>query len=161
MSHTLLPARRFEELWKNPRNYENVEVSDSLSLGGINGRVIDLTVEIMDTAETYDEFRIELAKNDKYTTLFTYNRKKQILEIDRTWCGVIRDVACTRKIQVTDERKNLKLRFIMDRGSIELFINDGSKTATTVIPTPADADEILFHSDGKAVINVEKYDIVL
>ena len=42
-----------------------------------------------------------------------------------------------------------------------LFVNDGSKTATTVIPTPAEADEILFHSDGKAVINVEKYDIVL
>lgn len=155
------PVREIENYRKNPRNYENVEVSDSLSLNGINGRVIDLTVEIMDTAETYDEFQIELAKNDKYTTLFTYNRKKQILEIDRTWCGVIRDVACTRKIQVTDERKNLKLRFIMDRGSIELFINDGSKTATTVIPTPADADEILFHSDGKAVINVEKYDIVL
>jgi len=42
-----------------------------------------------------------------------------------------------------------------------IFVNDGSKTATTVIPTPAEADEILFHSDGKAVINVEKYDIVL
>ena len=56
---------------------------------------------------------------------------------------------------------NLKLRFILDRSSIELFINDGSKTATTVIPTPVEADEILFHSDGNAVIQVEKYDIVL
>ena len=56
---------------------------------------------------------------------------------------------------------NLKLRFILDRSSIELFINDGSKTATTVIPTPVEADEILFHSDGNAVIRVEKYDIVL
>ena len=85
----------------------------------------------------------------------------QTIEIDRTWSGVYRDVLCTRKFQITDDRENLKLRFILDRSSIELFVNDGSKTATTVIPTPAEADGILFHSDGKAVINVEKYDIVL
>ena len=89
------------------------------------------------------------------------DRKRQILEIDRTWSGVQRDVICTRKFQITDDRQNLKLRFILDRSSIELFINDGSKTATNVIPTPVEADEILFHSDGNAVIQVEKYDIVL
>ena len=161
------PVREIENYRKNPRSYDNVEVGDKLSLEGIRGRMIDLTVELKLTdpqepaADGYDEFQIELAKNDKYTTLFTYNRKKQILEIDRTWSGVCRDVVCTRKIQITDEKQVLKLRFIMDRSCIELFINDGSKTAATAIPTPAEAEEILFHSDGKAVISVEKYDIVL
>ena len=66
--------------------------------------------------------------NEEYTTVFTYDRKRQILEIDRTWSGVQRDVVCTRKLQITDDRQNLKLRFILDRSSIDLFINDGSKT---------------------------------
>lgn len=94
-------------------------------------------------------------------------RSLPMIEKDRYWkstepgAGVQRDVVCTRKLQITDDRQNLKLRFILDRSSIELFINDGSKTATTVIPTPVEADEILFHSDGNAVIQVEKYDIVL
>ena len=133
-------------------------MGESLSLEGVRGRMIDLTVElqnadgIMDGSRNsgnpnqealdgYNEFRIELARNEEYTTVFTYDRKRQILEIDRTWSGVQRDVICTRKFQITDDRQNLKLRFILDRSSIELFINDGSKTATTVIPTPVEADE--------------------
>ena len=172
------PVREIENYRKNRCCYENVKVGESLSLEGVRGRMIDLTVElqnadgIMDGSrnsgnpnqealDVYNEFRIELARNEEYTTVFTYDRKRQILEIDRTWSGVQRDVVCTRKLQITDGRQNLKLRFILDRSSIELFINDGSKTATTVIPTPVEADEILFHSDGNAVIQVEKYDIVL
>lgn len=172
------PVREIENYRKNRCCYENVKVGESLSLEGVRGRMIDLTVElqnadgIMDGSrnsgnpnqealDVYNEFRIELARNEEYTTVFTYDRKRQILEIDRTWSGVQRDVVCTRKLQITDDRQNLKLRFILDRSSIELFINDGSKTATTVIPTPVEADEILFHSDGNAVIQVEKYDIVL
>ena len=150
-----------------------MEVGENLSLQGIGGRMIDLTVELLGIDQMdgngnsgtgfggYDEFQMELARNEEYTTLFTYNRKKHLLEIDRTWSGITKDVTCVRKIRISDPGKNLKLRFILDRSSIELFINDGKQTATTVIPTPAEADEILFHSDGKAVINVEKYDIVL
>ena len=172
------PVREIENYRKNRCCYENVKVGESLSLEGVRGRMIDLTVElqnadgIMDGSrnsgnpnqealDVYNEFRIELARNEEYTTVFTYDRKRQILEIDRTWSGMQRDFIFTRKLQITDDRQNLKLRFILDRSSIELFINDGSKTATTVIPTPVEADEILFHSDGNAVIQVEKYDIVL
>ena len=172
------PVREIENYRKNRCCYENVKVGESLSLEGVRGRMIDLIVELQnadgivdgsrnsgnqnqEALDVYNEFRIELARNEEYTTVFTYDRKRQILEIDRTWSGVQRDVVCTRKLQITDGRQNLKLRFILDRSSIELFINDGSKTATTVIPTPVEADEILFHSDGNAVIQVEKYDIVL
>ena len=155
---TLLPdGRRVMIAWMQSWDScdENVKVGESLSLEGVRGRMIDLTVElqnadgIMDGSrnsgnpnqealDVYNEFRIELARNEEYTTVFTYDRKRQILEIDRTWSGVQRDVVCTRKLQITDDRQNLKLRFILDRSSIELFINDGN-----------------------AVIQVEKYDIVL
>ena len=167
------PVREIENYRKNKCTYQNVEVGENLSLQGIGGRMIDLTVELLGIDQMdgngnsgtgfggYDEFQMELARNEEYTTLFTYNRKKHLLEIDRTWSGITKDVTCVRKIRISDPGKNLKLRFILDRSSIELFINDGKQTATTVIPTPAEADEILFHSDGKAVINVEKYDIVL
>lgn len=37
--------------------------------------------------DVYNGFRIELARNEEYTTVFTYDRKRQILEIDRTWSG--------------------------------------------------------------------------
>ena len=45
----------------------------------------------------------------------------------------------------------------MDRFSVEIFINDGSQTATMVLFTPQEADNISFAADGKAKISVEKY----
>ena len=38
-----------------------------------------------------------------------------------------------------------------------LFINDGSQTATMVLFTPQEADNISFAADGKAQISVDKY----
>ena len=49
------------------------------------------------------------------------------------------------------------LRILMDRFSVEIFINDGSQTATMVLFTPQEADNISFAVDGKAKISVEKY----
>ena len=41
----------------------------------------------------------------------------------------------------------------------ELFINDGEQTASVVIPTPLEANEIIFTSDEAATVNIEKYEI--
>ena len=53
----------------------------------------------------------------------------------------------------------LKLRIIMDRYSLELFVNDGEQAASFVLYTPISADSISFAADGAAIIDVEKYDI--
>ena len=55
----------------------------------------------------------------------------------------------------------LKLRIILDRYSLELFVNDGEQAASFVLYTPISADSISFSCDGTAIIDVEKYDLVL
>lgn len=114
------PVREIENYRKNSCSYQAVEIKEEKQLDGVRGRMIDLTVELMNAKASagdgdYSEFQVELAHNEEYTTIFTYNRKKQTIEIDRTWSGVYRDVLCTRKFQITDDRENLKLRFILDR----------------------------------------------
>lgn len=52
------------------------------------------------------------------------------------------------------------MRFILDRQSIELFINDGQQVATTAVCTPLEAEGIRF-SAIKDVYYGRKYDIVL
>lgn len=84
-----------------------------------------------------------------------------IMEVDRTYCGVTKDVVCRRIGKISEEKGTLRLRFIMDRQSIELFVNDGEQVVTTAICTPQEADEIRFFCDGTATVNVEKYEIVL
>ena len=119
---------------------------------------LDMTVEL--SGEEYHDFTVEMACDDEYSTAFTYNRVAGVLEIDRTCCGVTKDVVCVRKIKIADTDRKLKLRFIMDRQSIELFINDGQQVATTAICTPLQADGICFNCDGSAVVDIEKYDII-
>ena len=55
----------------------------------------------------------------------------------------------------------IKLRIILDRFSLEVFVNDGEQASSTVIYTRQEADAITFEAGGAALMDVEKYDIVL
>ena len=99
-----------------------------------------------------------------------------IIEMDRTFAGFEKDVVCIRRACVksaecygdvkgkVDEQQeaqdSIKLRFILDRNSIELFVNDGAMTMSTAIYTPIEADGIELLCEGQAVVDVEKYDII-
>ena len=151
------PVRELEKYKKNPIIYTEQKISGQMSLDGINGRVIDMTVELTNVEGR--EFKVDVAHNEEYTTTFTYYPEKQQIEIDRTYSGVNADVVCVRKIEIAEKHHAPKLHFIMDRYSVELFINDGEQTASVVIPTPLEANEIIFTSDEAATVNIEKYEI--
>ena len=152
------PVKEIENYRANKCHYTDKKIDCYTTFDGIKGRTLDMTVEL--SGEEYHDFTVEMACDDEYSTAFTYNRVAGVLEIDRTCCGVTKDVVCVRKIKIADTDRKLKLRFIMDRQSIELFINDGQQVATTAICTPLQADGICFNCDGSAVVDIEKYDII-
>ena len=153
------PVREIAQYHKNPCHYEHAEIDGETALSGICGRTMDLTVTMDE--QDFNVFSIQLAADEEYETSFTYHKGTGILEIDRTYCGVTKDVVCVRKIKIADPKGLKKMRFILDRQSIELFINDGQQVATTAVCTPLEAEGIRFFSDKKMYITVEKYDIVL
>ena len=152
------PVREIEKYRKNLCKYERIEIVGETTLAGVEGRTIDLTVTLENG--DFTTFSTKLAANDEYETNFTYHKECGMLEIDRTYCGVTKDIVCVRKIKISDPDGLKTMRFILDRQSIELFINDGQQVATTAICTPQEAKGISFFSDRKMWINVEKYDIV-
>ena len=152
------PVREIEKYRKNLCKYERIEIVGETTLAGVEGRTIDLTVTLENG--DFTTFSMKLAANDEYETNFTYHKECGMLEIDRTYCGVTKDIVCVRKIKISDPDGLKTMRFILDRQSIELFTNDGQQVATTAICTPQEAKGISFFSDRKMWINVEKYDIV-
>ena len=152
------PVREIEKYHKNPCRYDHAEINQETTLCGIEGRTIDLTVLLEE--DEFQTFSMKLAANKEYETSFTYHKAENMLEIDRTYCGVTKDVVCVRKLKISNPEGLKKMRFILDRQSIELFLNDGEQVATTAICTPLEAQEIHFYSDKKIHINVEKYGIV-
>jgi beta-fructofuranosidase len=54
----------------------------------------------------------------------------------------------------------LKLRVILNRFSSEVFVNDGEQVMTATMYTEQVADGISFFVDGKAKMDVVKYDLI-
>lgn len=134
----------------------DLEVSELTTIQGLRGRVIDLTITL--SGNDYDNFYINLACNKDYKTTFNYKRLENIISVDRTYSGLMLDQNCQRSMRVA-EKEEIKLQFIMDTHSIELFVNDGEQVFSLEIETPLVADGIEFSSDGIARLNVEKYDL--
>lgn len=151
------PVRELECYWKNKICYEKERIEGERQFQGVSGRVIDFTVIIL--SGSFREFIIDVAGNEEYFTRFTFNKEKSIIEIDRTYSGVTRDIVCIRRAKMISSWESIKLRFIMDKNSVELFVNDGEMVLSTVIYTPLQAQDIRFVCDGSAVVDIEKYDI--
>ena len=88
-----------------------------------------------------------------------FKRRKGILTFDRTYSGLTRDAATTRSMKVDNKNDELNLRILVDKYSVEIFVNDGEQAMTSLIYTPISATKITFASDGKAYMDVKKYEI--
>lgn len=55
----------------------------------------------------------------------------------------------------------LKLRMILDRYSVEIFVNDGEQVMTATMYTEQEAEGISFFADGIVNIDVVKYDLAI
>lgn len=156
------PVRELEKYHKNKVEYKNIEITKTTVLNGISGRVIDLQMDI--TKFNFEHFIIHFAHNNEYEMVLQYNHIRKCLTIDRTHSGLERDIVCRRKMEaapfISETNKEiLKLRLLLDKYSVEVFVNDGEKVMSSVFHTPMEADEIIFDADGSACINIIKYDI--
>ena len=153
------PVREIENYRGEYVHYENVEISDETVLNGVDGRVLDMTVKLKVT-DAFKKFIIKLAADETYDSTITYDPVREVLSLDRSRSGYMYDILHKRDIQVKPAGGEVTLRILMDRFSVEIFINDGSQTATMVLFTPQEADNISFAADGKAQISVDKYALV-
>lgn len=151
------PVRELDNYRTDAVIFNSKELSGDTMIPGIQGRVLDLTVELLEGE--YEVFTISFARNSRYFTSFQYVRATQTIEFERTFSGITRDVVCQRTMKIKKPESTLKLRLILDKYSVELFVNDGVQVFTSTLFTPQDAQEIVFSCDGTAVVNIEKYKI--
>ncbi|MDO5703100.1 MAG: GH32 C-terminal domain-containing protein [Lachnospiraceae bacterium] len=126
---------------------------------GIEGRMIDMTVTVREL-RTLKKLNIRVAADQDWHTDVSYIPKHEILKVDRNHSGYLYDIVHRRDMHVVPSDGILTLRFIMDRHSLEVFINGGERTATVALFTPQEAKGIFFSAEGETVIDIEKYDLV-
>lgn len=155
------PVRELEN-YRGPKvEHRNIPVSAEVNLPEVQDRVLDMAVTVRAIPhDSFRWFRIRLAKDGEHETVLRYRPDCGTLKIDRTRSGLPYDIVHTRSLLVNPKNGELQLRIILDRFSIEVFVNDGEQAASTVIYTRQEADAITFEASGTAIIDVEKYALV-
>ena len=156
------PVRELENYRKNKITHECVVKGEEITLPAVNGRSLDMLLEISETGrDSYSEFAIKVAASGNHYAIIKYDAKAHIITIDRNHCGGRFDVVHERKFKVDDNHGNLSLRIVMDKESVELFVNGGKQAATFMIYNDWSEDGISFEAQGEALLQIEKYDIEL
>lgn len=140
--------------------FRDVEVDEQeRTLDGVEGRLVDMTVTVQDIRKL-KKLVVKVAADDTYYTAVSFMPKKGLLNLDRNCSGYLYDIVHSRDIPVETKEGKLKLRFLLDRFSLEVFINDGEKAGTMALFTPMDAKAITFQAEGSTRIDVEKYELL-
>jgi len=156
-----MPVRELEKMRCGKISYKNVTVSGTVRLEGVEGRRIDMEVTIRPSegCDLYRKFAIRFAQNDLYHTSFSFRPAESVLKVDRKFSGSRRAIIHQRRSKVKHEDGALKLRIILDRFSVEAFVNDGEQVMTAILYTDQEAEGISFVADGTVSIDVVKYDL--
>ena len=155
------PIRELEDHRSNRIAYENVLVEGERRLDGVEGRMVDMEITIrpVKNAPIYHKFEIRFMENEQFFTKLSYRPHESILRIDRKFSGSRRAYIHQRRCQVPDRNGELKLRLILDRYSMEAFLNDGEQTVTATILTDLSATGISFYAEGQVEMDIDKYDL--
>ena len=152
------PLRELDALRRDEVAYTGVELRDGeIELPGVSGRIVDMEVELAPAGDGYRKFSVLFAKNDLYHTGVSFRFHESVLKIDRKFSGSRRAIIHQRRAKVDHAEGRLKLRLILDRFSVEVFVNDGQKVLTATIPTDTSAERIAFAAQGHAVFSVKRW----
>lgn len=156
------PIRELEAMRCNKVVYENLTFSGTIRPEGIRGRRVDMEVMVRpeEGCDMYRKFAIRFAQNEMYQTSLSYRPSESVLKVDRKFSGSRRAIIHQRRSKVFCKDGALKLRIILDRFSVEAFINDGEQVISAVLYTDQEADGISFFVDGTVNIDVVKYDLI-
>ena len=153
------PIRELQLYRSRKVEYKDVHLNGETALDGIEGRVVELDIRIRpeDARNPYHKFTMNFAQNEKYHSILSFRPYESLLKIDRKFSGSRRAYIHQRRCQVAHQNGELHLHVILDRFSVEVFINDGQQVMTATILTDADAKGISFEADGRAVMDITKY----
>ena len=141
--------------------YKDVSFTGDLVLDDIAGRKLELDIRVRaaDSNSLYHKFAMNFAKNEQYYSTLSFRPYESLLKIDRKFSGSRRAYIHQRRAQVNQYNGEIHLHVILDRFSIEVFVNDGEQVMTATILTDAKAEGISFFADGQVVMDLTKYSL--
>ena len=157
------PLRELYAYRRNKVEYKNISVGENTTLPGVEGRMVELfiTIRPKDKEKLFQKLSMYFAENELYHSSLSFRPGESLLKIDRKCSGSRRAIIHQRRCLVPDRGGELSMHVIIDRFSVEAFLNDGEQVMSAVVMTDPSARNISFHAIGEAEIDVVKYDLCL
>lgn len=151
------PVREIENYRKNKIQYKNLQINGEVKLPDINGKIMDLTIEI--PKADYTTFEMKLFKSEEHEVVLSYDAQEGILTFDRSNSGSGINGLNKRTLKLENNNTEIKFRLLIDLYSVEVFVNDGEYAMTSTVYAPENSQEISFSFDKPVCINVEKWNV--
>ena len=153
-----LPSKKIEKSYRNEYKTNFVlEADKEYSDENLNSRLARFDIDISN--KDAKKLRIYLAADNRHTSFIDLDTDNKTLKFSRRFSGLSKDAIDERKIDTDFTDGKLSLSILLDRFSVEIFINGGKQVISSRIYTPAQADELRFIADGKVEISVCKNEI--
>ena len=158
------PIRELDALRRGRVEFRDVFVTDTIRLEGVQGRRVDMELVLRpwEERELYQKFAVRFAQNDQYQTSLSFRPREGVLKVDRKFSGSRRAIIHQRRCLVNNpnaRKGEIKLRIILDRFSVEAFVNDGEQVMTATLYTDQVAQGISFFGDGAVKMDLVKYEL--
>lgn len=153
------PVRELESSWQDEERLTGLTVQGCTEFPQVRGRLVDIEMTVdIENSPACRRFEVRFAQNERFFTEVRCALSRGELVFDRSHCGSRRDILHTRHIRIAPaEDGKLKLRLILDKNCVELFVNDGERALSALIETPLEADGIQFRSDGPVRLEITKH----
>ncbi len=156
------PVRELEQYRKDRVEFKDVTVSGAVSLEGIRGRKADMEITFRPAPgePVYRKASVRFAQNEEFRTSVSVRPHEGVVKVDRKFSGSRRAIIHQRRSKVAGcETGSIKMRLILDRYSVEVFLNDGDQVMTATYYTDLDADRISFLVDGSVKMDIVFYEL--
>lgn len=133
-----LPAREIARYYTNCQAASGVMQPDGQHMA--SGRQLDISLTVHRAAEAV--FSLDVAASKTYCTRVTYNAPEGKLVLDRSRAGMPGDRYPLITMPLYHKPDEVRLRVLLDRWSLELFLNDGEQALTSLVYTPQEAQAV-------------------
>lgn len=152
------PAREIEKAYGSSLHLDDFEVSGETAIEGLAGRSLDLSLSLRELTGSF--FRLRFAVGPHSEISLAWEPESATMTFDRTsqHGGSRRDRIPAQRFRVPDTGE-LSLRILLDRNSIEVFLNGGAQVFTAIYYAPEEADGIWLDTDGTATVSLDSHEI--
>ncbi len=146
------PVKEIEKYYIKTNTMEIDKIPEQLTkYDNLSSRLND--IEFIFNYEESCELELRVAANDSVYTSIIFKSSDLTIDFDRSKSLIKESKYNKRTIKLNNNESSLKIRILMDKYSLELFINDGEFTSTNIIRTPMEIDGIYI----KGVGNISAY----